>query len=101
MSRFTLAGLILWVGSFAFYGYQSITSLLARSRYAGYRPGADVVEGKLNLETIFGAEHFGWVSDIPWVYVHKAVEYVVQAPLYVLIFALGCICLLIGIFRSD
>ena len=101
MSKFTLSGIILWLASFSLYGYQAVLSVLSKSAYVSDKAAADAVDANISLVNTIGEQYFNWVDAIPWFYVHKAVGHVVTMQLFVLLFCLGALCLLIGIFRSD
>ena len=101
MSKFTLSGIILWLASFCLYGYQAIMSVLSKSAYVHDKAAAAAAGVRISLASAVGEQYFEWVDTIPWFYVHRAVSYVVTMQLFVLLFCLGALCLLIGIFRSD
>lgn len=100
MSRFTLAGILAWLTSFVLYGYQAITIVMERGPYAA-KLATRSVWHDLSLNNIIGPRNFSWIDDISWAYVDTAIKYVIHTQIYVLLFFMGVLCFVIGMFRTD
>ncbi|MBU0993564.1 MAG: hypothetical protein KJ737_13795 [Proteobacteria bacterium] len=88
MSKFTLAGLLSWLGGFLLLGFQSISTLMS-------------VEGKwksMNLKDVVDAQYLTWVDGITWDMLTKMVDYVLTMPLFVLLFCVGTILFIVNAF---
>ena len=88
MSKFTLAGIVSWLGGLLLLGFQSISSLMS-------------VEEKwkqLNIVDVVDPQYLSWMDDISSEMIAKAVDYVVNMPLFVLFFCLGTLFFIINAF---
>ena len=88
MSKFTLAGIVSWLGGLLLLGFQSISTLMA-------------IEGKwkqINIVDVVDPQYLSWVDDISSEMITNAVNYIVNMPLFVLLFCLGTLFFIINAF---
>jgi hypothetical protein len=93
MSKFTIAGLVAWLFGALILGFQSISSLMGTED--------TIVWKSLALVDIIEKNYFNWIEKISWVSVQHVVTYVVNMPLYLLLFCVGIICFVINAFISK
>ena len=89
MSKFTITGLVAWVLGALLLGFQALSLFMGTVERAVWKNLALVDVAKKN--------YLNWINDIPWVSVQQAVNYVVNIPLYLLLFCFGILCFLIKI----
>ncbi|MFZ7126046.1 MAG: hypothetical protein ACOWWM_07810 [Desulfobacterales bacterium] len=80
MNKFTLTGLLAWIVSGVLVGFQAISNLME-------------VEGEwknIDLFDLVGESNLGWAMDWEWA------VYVLDLPLFILLFAVGLILVLMG-----
>jgi hypothetical protein len=100
MSRFTLVGLLAWFASLVLYAYQAVSKVMERGAYSA-KYASSSAWYDLSISNFFGPAHFAWVKDISFPYVGTAIEHVIHAQVYVLLFFFGILCFIIGMFRPD
>ncbi len=93
MSKFTIAGLTAWLFGALILGFQSISSLMGTED--------TIVWKSLALVDIIAKNYFNWIEKISWVSIQQLVTYVVNMPLYLLLFCVGIICFVINAFISK
>ena len=96
MSKFTITGLVAWILSALLLGFQTISSLMGSEGVAGM-----VAWKNLTLVDVAEKNYLNWINNIPWVSIQQAVNYVVNVPLYLLLFYFGILCFLINALRSK
>jgi hypothetical protein len=92
MSKIKITGYVAWgLGGLllGFHGLSEFTGL----------GGVDWMN--LALVDIAEKNYLNWINDIQWVSVQQALNYVVNMPLYLLLFCFGILCFLINAFRSK
>ena len=93
MSKFTITGLVAWVLGALLLGFQALSLFMGTAERAVWK--------NLALVDVAKENYLNWINDIPWVSVQQAVNYVVNIPLYLLLFCFGILCFLINAFRSK
>ncbi len=100
MKKTNAAGVISILSGGLVYGYTALgnfmasSSDLSREKFTGNEHSS--------LMDVLDPGNFEWIDQIPWGYGQKAADYVVQMPLFLLLFIIGGILLLIGgIFYKD
>jgi len=99
MSKFTIAGLVSCLASGIILGFQAISALMDPS-------GSSITKGKtawknLTLVDSIGQEYFEWINTISWTSIQSSADYIVNMPLYILLFCIGILCFLINAFTSK
>lgn len=88
MSKFTLAGIASWLGGLLLLGFQSISTLMT-------------VEGKwkqLDIVDVVAPQYLSWIDDISYEMIAKALDYIVNMPIFVVLFCLGTLFFIINAF---
>jgi hypothetical protein len=88
MSKFTLAGLVSWLGGLLLLGFQSISTLMN-------------VEGKwksICLTDIIEEKYLAWTDGVTWDLASQAMNYVLNMPLFILLFCVGTLLFIINAF---
>ena len=88
MSKFTLAGIVSWLVGLLLLGFQSISTLMT-------------VEGKwkqLNIVDVVDPQYLSWMDDISSEMIANAMNYIVNMPLFVVLFCLGTLFFIINAF---
>jgi hypothetical protein len=93
MSKFTILGLVSWLGSALILGFQGISTLMD--------PADKVTWKSLSLMDAVGKSYFTWIKGLSWVYVQKAATYVVTMPLFLLLFCIGIIFFILNTFAPK
>ena len=93
MSKFTILGLLSWLGSALILLFQAITTLMD--------PADKITWKGLSLMKAVGKSNFTWIEKISWIYVQKAAAYIVTMPLFLLLFCVGIIFFLLNSFTSK
>ncbi len=89
MSKFTLLGIVSWVGGFLLLGFQGISSLMH-------------TEGTwqtMNLLDVAEPEQLAWIQSLPFEVLRRSVDYLTEMPLFLLLFCLGVIFLVLGALK--
>jgi hypothetical protein len=47
-----------------------------------------------------GQEYFEWINTISWAAIQNIANYIVNMPLFILLFCIGILCFLINAFTS-
>lgn len=87
MSKFTMGGLLSFLGGLLLLGFQAISTLM----------DMEGVWKSLSLVDIFDEAHFLWIDGISWGIVRASADYVVTMPLFVLLFCLGVLFFMISV----
>lgn len=93
MSKLTIVGLAAWLGGGLILGFQAISSLMGT--------GDKMVWKSLTLVEVVGKNYFAWIETISWVIIQQAVSYIVNMPLYLLLFCVGGICFAVNAFKPK
>jgi len=93
MSKFTILGLVAWFCGGLILGFQAISSLMGT--------GDKTVWKSLTLVDVVGKNYFDWIETISWVTIQQAVSYIVNMPLFLLLFCIGIICFAVNAFKPK
>ena len=93
MSKFTITGLVACVLGALLLGFQALSIFMGTEGRTMWK--------SLALIDVAEKNYFNWINDIPWISVQTAINYVVNVPLYLLLFCFGILCFLINAFRSK
>jgi hypothetical protein len=93
MSKLKIIGWISWISAGLLLGFQSI------SLFMGIADG--VAWKNLALNDVVDEDLFHWINNIPWTNVQQAADYVVNMPLYLLLFCFGLLCFLLNGLSSK
>ena len=91
MSKFTLVGLLSALAGGVILLFQFISSLMQEG--TGWQ--------QMRLVDIIPSDQLVWVERIDWVYVRSALDYVINMPLFMLLFCLAIILFIIAAFRKP
>ena len=91
MSKWTYLGGICWLASGVVLLFQLVGNMLKENYEWESMSIADAVESK----------YLAWVDKIDMELVQQAVVYIVNMPLYLLLFILGCIFFLFSVFYKG
>jgi hypothetical protein len=81
MNKYTMLGLLAWLGGIVILGFQSLGTFMEQ----------EVSWKDMNLVDLLGNEAFTWALDFQWLYP------LFEAPVYMLLFGLGLIFILMGV----
>jgi hypothetical protein len=81
MNKYTLLGLLAWLGGILILGFQSLGTFMEQ----------EVSWKNADLIDLLGSETFDWALDYQWLYP------VFETPVYILLFGLGLIFILMGV----
>lgn len=91
MFRPTVIGLLCIAIGFVVWIFEAIADMM--------NPGEIVLDNATPM-SLLGEAYLSWVDAITWLPLHQAVDYLANAPVFILCIALGVIVLLMGmIFR--
>ncbi|MCG6880873.1 MAG: hypothetical protein LJE96_17225 [Deltaproteobacteria bacterium] len=96
MSKLKITGLVAWILSALILGFQTMSSFMNSEGVPGM-----VGRKNLTLVDVAGKNYLNWINNIPWVSIQKAVNYVVNAPLFLSLFCFGILCFLINAFKAK
>lgn len=84
MNKFTLSGLLAWIVSGVLVGFQAIANLM--------KADVDVSSDWKNIDLfdLIGRTNLSWAMDWDWV------VYVLDLPLFILLFAVGLLLIVMG-----
>lgn len=85
MNKFTLAGILAWLVSGVLVGFQAVADLMkadVKSVSAGWE--------NIDLMDLIGESNLGWAMDWNWL------VYVLDLPLFILLFAVGLVLIVAG-----
>ncbi len=99
MSKFTIAGLLSCLAGGLILGFQAISTLMEPS-------ASSITNGKsawknLTLADSIGQEYFEWINTISLASIQNIADYIVNMPLFILLFCIGILCFLINAFTSK
>jgi hypothetical protein len=93
MSKLTIAGIVAWLFGGVILLFQAISSWIGKG---------DVMDWKsLTLLEFVGKNNFDWIEAISWVTIQQAITYIVNLPLYVLLFCVGIIFFIANAFKPK
>lgn len=81
MSKYTIAGLVMWFFGGLLLVFQSIGSFIQMKE--------KMVWKSLTLVDVVGESHFNWIGGISWDGAQSLLHYIVTMPLYLLLFIVG------------
>ncbi|MGD9082551.1 MAG: hypothetical protein PVH55_09905 [Desulfobacterales bacterium] len=87
MSKYTMAGLVSWLFSGLILLFQAISSLMGMEEKMVFK--------SLTLVSVFGQGYFNWIDSISWAGIQNLVGYLVNMPLFILLFCIGILFFLI------
>lgn len=79
MTKYTLIGVLSCVGGGLLIGFQALSSVM----------GSKAVWRNLSLVDIVGEQYFEWVGNSSFGSLERIAEYIVNMPLFVLLFCIG------------
>lgn len=85
MNKFTMAGILAWLISGVLVGFQAVADLMkadVKSVSAGWE--------NIDLLDLIGESNLSWAMDWDWL------VYVLDLPLFILLFAVGLILIVAG-----
>ncbi|MFC1814436.1 hypothetical protein ACFL0M_00540 [Thermodesulfobacteriota bacterium] len=88
MTKFTLIGLLSCLGGGLLLGFQALSSIM-------HTEGTWKI---LNLIGVVGEKHFTWLEGASFFGLEKMADYIVNMPLFVLLFCIGGLFLVLGYF---
>ncbi len=98
MSKFTIVGLVSCLASGIILGFQAISTLMDLS--APSITNEKTAWKNLTLVDSIGQEYFEWINTISWGGIQNIANYIVNMPLFILLFCIGILCFLINAFTS-
>lgn len=98
MSKLTIAGIASWLISGIILGFQTISTLMDPSA-TSLQKQKFALKG-LSIATIVDPQYLEWIDRISWTSVQSAVTYIVDMPLFILLFCLGIIFFVLNAFSS-
>ncbi len=93
MSLFKIAGWVSWFSGILLLVFQTISSFMRVEEGFAWK--------NISLGQIFEEDYFSSLDRIPWENVQGAAYYVVNMPLYLLLFCVGLLCFLLNGFLSK
>lgn len=88
MSKFTLAGLVSWLGGLLLLGFQSISTLM----------NVDGHWQSICLTDIIEEKYLVWTDGVTWNLALQSINYVLSMPLFILLFCIGTLLFIINAF---
>lgn len=89
MGKFTLLGILAWIGGVLLLGFQGISTLMKEKGTWEDMALVDVVE----------PEYLNWITGLPTSYLQNAGDYLITMPLYQLLFGAGVLFFILGAFK--
>lgn len=81
MNKYTMLGLLAWLGGIVILGFQSLGTFMEQE--VGWKD--------MNLVDLAGEEAFRWALEYQWLYP------LFETPIYILLFGLGLIFIIMGV----
>jgi len=102
MSRLNLVGIILVVGAIVLVGFQGLSTLITE------QGGVSSVEGGWSsltiaqiIEKIAGPDVVSSISSIAFLWIGPILNYVITAPLFIVMVALGVFCFILNAIFKE
>ncbi|MBW1892294.1 MAG: hypothetical protein JRI91_01165 [Deltaproteobacteria bacterium] len=86
MSKFSLIGVLCWIGGVLTLGFQAISSLM----------GTDAVWENFTLIETFPPEMVDAIDNMSEGLIQSATDYIITAPLYIILFCAGTVLLVLS-----
>ena len=93
MSKFTIAGLLLWFCSGLLLGYQALAGFI--------RSGGTIIWKSITLMDVVGKDRLNWIEGVSPGSLHVILQYIVTMQLYILLFFVGIFFFIISRFTSK
>ena len=93
MSKFTIAGLLLWFCSGLLLGYQSLAGFI--------RSGGTIIWKSITLMDVVGKDRLNWIEGVSPGSLHVILQYIVTMQLYILLFFVGIFFFIISRMTSK
>ena len=87
MNKFTIAGIVAFLGGGVLLGFQAISTLM-ETEGAAWK--------QISLLDIFDASRFGWIDTLSWALLRQTADYLVSMPLFLLLFGIGVLAFLLN-----
>ncbi len=98
MSKFTILGLLSWLGSLVLLGFQAIFTFMDPSASS---LTTKTVWKKISVVDIIDTKYFDWINSIPWVSIKESANYVITMPLFILLFCVGLLFFITNAFMPK
>jgi hypothetical protein len=93
MSKFTIAGLLLWFCSGLLLGYQALAGFI--------RSGGTIIWKSITLMDVVGKDRLNWIDGVSPGSLHLILQYIVTMQLYILLFFVGIFFFIISRLTSK
>ena len=93
MSKFTIAGLLLWFCSGLLLGYQALAGFI--------RSGGTIIWKSITLMDVVGKDRLNWIEGVSPGSLHVILQYIVTMELYILLFFVGIFFFIISRMTSK
>jgi len=93
MSKFTIAGLLLWFCSGLLLGYQALAGFV--------RSGGTIIWKSITLMDVVGKDRLNWIEGVSPGSLHVILQYIVTMQLYILLFFVGIFFFIISRMTSK
>ncbi|MDY6972550.1 MAG: hypothetical protein SV775_09510 [Thermodesulfobacteriota bacterium] len=91
MSKYTVLGMMLWLGGFSLVLFQGMS----------IKTGTEDIWMTLSIVDIFGKQYFQWIDNMSWLLLRQAADYLVSLPLCISLFLSGLFFVVIdGSYRA-
>lgn len=88
MSKITLLGLLSIVGAGLLFGFQGIAMLM----------DTKTAWKNLRLVDVLGSDAIDWVDNLSSYLVYSTADFLITAPVYIMLFCIGVVLLVLGSF---
>ena len=85
MSKYTVLGIIFWLGGFVLVIFQGMS----------IKAGTKEVWMTLSIADIAGRQYFQWIDSISWLFFQQIVNFLISLPLCASLFIIGLIMFVI------
>jgi hypothetical protein len=99
MSKLTIAGIASWLFSGILLGFQTIQTLMDPAA-TSLKKQKFTLKG-FAIVDLLEPKYLEWIEKISWASIQNAVTYLVNMPLFILLFCLGIIFFLLNAFKSK
>ncbi len=98
MSKLTIAGIASWLIGGIILGFQTISTLMDPSATSLQKQKFALKD--LSIGTLVDPQYLEWIDRISWTSIQDAITYIVNLPLFILLFCIGIICFVLNAFKS-
>ena len=89
MSRIAILGILSWIGAALAFGFQAISAVM----------GPKATFRDVCIIDFLSDEVLNWIDEMTWLTTQRAIDYIIEVPIYIMLAVIGTVLLIISGIR--